>query len=242
MHRQIILDTETTGLKPEDGHRMVEFYAQEYIDRKFTGKSLHLFVNPEGKFMDAVVVNIHGITNERARSFPKIGDVAAQIVNFLKGAEIIAHNADFDSKFIDAELQRANKGRLWDHVSRVTCTLKLARSIDPKARKNKLDDLCDRYGVDRTMRDKHAADIDVKLLAEVYLKMTEGMTDIDIERKIEQTDWVRPATVRFEGAVFVTPKVDALDLTEHQAYLDGLEKETKATPVWSKDVSPRLSP
>ena len=242
MHRQIILDTETTGLKPEDGHRMVEFYAQEYVDRKFTGKALHLFVNPEGKYMDALVVNIHGITNERARSFPKIGEVADQIINFLKGAEIIAHNAEFDSKFIDAELQRANKGRLWDYVSRVTCTLKLARSIDPKARKNKLDDLCDRYGVDRTMRDKHAADIDVKLLAEVYIKMTEGMTDIDIEQKIEQTNWVRPEIVRFEGAVFTTHQASADSLVEHQAYLDSLAKETKTEPVWLKAVQPRPAP
>lgn len=241
MHRQIILDTETTGLRTEDGHRMIEFYAQEYVDRKFTGKSLHLFVNPEGKFMNAVVVNIHGITNERARSFPKIGEVADQIVNFLKGSEIIAHNAEFDTKFIDEELRRANKGSLWDHVSKVTCTLKLARSIDPKSRKNKLDDLCDRYGVDRNMRDKHAADIDVKLLAEVYLKMTEGMTDIDIEKKIEKTDWVRPAIVRFQGAVFTTPKIDAEGLLAHQSYLESLEKESKNVPIWSKGIPARLS-
>lgn len=200
MLRQIVLDTETTGMKVQDKHKIVEFGAVELIDRKITGRQLHFYINPERDIPEEVVA-IHGINNEKVMNSPLFKDVAKEIIDFIKGAEILAHNADFDLNFLNHELKLANMGKVWDYVHKVTDTLFLSRSIGAEYRKHNLDELCKRYEVDNSNREFHGALLDSQLLAEVYLKMTEGKTDLDIKPIMEQTNWVRPEIKRFEGIV-----------------------------------------
>lgn len=195
MTRQIVLDTETTGKKTQDKHKIVEFGAVEIIDRKITGKTLHFYINPERDIPEEVI-KIHGITNEKVKDAPIFKDVADQIIEFVKGAEILAHNADFDTKFLNHELEIAGRGKLWSYTQKVTDTLFLSRSLNPKDRKHSLDALCQKYEVDNSNREFHGALLDSQLLSEVYLKMTEGKTNLNIKNIIEQTDWVRPEIVR----------------------------------------------
>lgn len=203
MLRQIVLDTETTGIKTQEKHRIVEFAAIELIDRKLTGRHLHFYINPERDIPEEVV-EVHGITNEKVANCPVFKDVAQEILDFLRGAEILAHNADFDTKFIDYELQLANKGKLWEYVHKVTDTLFLSRSLYPQEKKHSLDALCKRFEVDNSGREFHGALLDSQLLAEVYLRMSEGKTDLDIKPIIEQTNWVRPEVQRINNAKIPT--------------------------------------
>ncbi len=194
--RQIILDVETTGKSHKEGHRVVEFGAVELINRKITGKKLHFYINPQRDIPDEVV-KIHGITNERVKNEPIFAEVAQQILDFIKDTEILAHNSEFDAKFINNEIELCGRGKLWDYTQKITDTLLLSKSIDSEERKHSLDAVCDRYGVSREGREFHGALLDSELLAEVYLKMTEGMTDVDVKAQVEQTNWVRPEVLRF---------------------------------------------
>lgn len=211
MTRQIILDTESTGKNPKDGHKIVEFGAVEMIDRKLTGRTLQFYINPQRDIPDEVV-KIHGITNEKVANCPNFEAVADEILEFIKGAELIIHNADFDVKFINAELAACSKGTLWDYVQKVTDTLFLSRSIDSSAGRHSLDAICDRYNVSRASREFHGALLDSQLLAEVYLKMTEGSTDLDVKGRVEQTNWSRPEIVRLNA-----PNLKVVAMTEQES-------------------------
>lgn len=231
MLRQIVLDTETTGMKTQEKHKIVEFGAVELVDRKLTGRYLHFYINPE-RDIPADVIEIHGITNEKVANCPTFKDVAQEILDFLKGAEILAHNADFDTKFLDHELQIANKGKLWDYVHKVTDTLFLSRSLYPQEKKHSLDALCKRFEVDNSGRDFHGALLDSQLLAEVYLRLSEGKTDLDIKPIIEQTNWVRPEVQRISNAqlssVILTPEEIRADL-EMQIFVADKSKNKDLT-------------
>ena len=177
--RQIILDTETTGLNPLTGDRIIEIGCLEMVDRRLTGNQLHYYINPQ-RDIDAGAVAVHGLTVEFLSDKPVFADVADDIIRFLSDAEIIIHNAPFDVGFLDAELARLKKGALNDHVHKVTDTLKNAREMFP-GKRNSLDALCERFGVSNEHRTLHGALLDAQLLAEVYLAMTRGQNDLSID-------------------------------------------------------------
>lgn len=168
--RQLILDTETTGLDPVKGHRIIEFAALEMVNRKVTGNHLHLYINPE-RAIDPDAARIHGITDKDVANAPLFGDVVSQIIEFIKDAELVIHNAKFDLSFLDYQFKLHGLGKTHDYVANVVDTLAIARTKFSGA-KNNLDALCDRFKVDRSNRDYHGALIDCRLLADVYLALT----------------------------------------------------------------------
>ncbi|WP_226704365.1 DNA polymerase III subunit epsilon [Microbulbifer elongatus] len=176
--RQIVLDTETTGLDPKSGHRIIEIGCVELINRKLTGKHYHQYINPEREVDDGAI-EVHGITNEFLADKPVFSQIADEFMTFCDGAELVIHNAPFDVGFIDAELKRLGSPR-WQAVAAhcgVLDTLTLAREKHP-GQKNNLDALCKRYFVDNSQRDLHGALLDAEILADVYLLMTGGQTDL----------------------------------------------------------------
>ena len=176
--RQIILDTETTGLEPEAGHRVIEIGCVELIDRRLSGRHFHQYLNPERDIEDGAL-EVHGITQEFLRDKPVFADVAEELLQFIAGAELIIHNAPFDVGFLDAELALLGRpDRIGDHAS-VLDTLELARDLHPGQR-NSLDALCKRYEVDDSSRSLHGALLDAELLADVYLAMTGGQSDLGL--------------------------------------------------------------
>lgn len=222
MDRKIIFDTETTGLNPKDGHKIVEFGAVEMIDGKLTGVELQMYFNPEREIPQEAI-NIHGITNEMVKDCPTFKEQADKLLSFIKGAELVAHNADFDVKMLDAEIEKANRGKLWDYSQKITDTLFLSRAIYPESSKHSLDALCARLNIivpklvtngeklevtegqvpvegKRFDRGLHGALLDAKLLADVYLKMGVQNTQEQIIQRIEQNDWNMPEIKRIENS------------------------------------------
>ena len=189
--RQVILDTETTGIDPKDGHRLVEIGAVEMVNRRLTGNTYHQYINPE-RHIDAEVVAVHGIDDEKVANEPVFAAIADEFWNFIVGAELVIHNAPFDVGFIDHELERLNKARGGDPLGPVAehCTildtLSLARQKHPGQRNN-LDALCKRYEVDNGQRVLHGALLDAEILADVYLAMTGGQTTLTLESGSQQS-------------------------------------------------------
>jgi DNA polymerase-3 subunit epsilon len=182
--RQIVLDTETTGLEPASGHRIIEIGCVELIDRKLTGNRFHVYLNPERE-IDAGAVEVHGLSAEFLADKPRFADIAADLLVFLTGAELVIHNAPFDVGFLNHEL-RLLRGECSDinQYCTVLDTLALAKSKHPGQRNN-LDALCKRYSVDNSHRDLHGALLDAEILAEVYLAMTGGQTRLALEAEPE---------------------------------------------------------
>jgi len=174
--RQIILDTETTGLRTEDGNRILEIAAVEMVSRKLSApdRHFHRYINP-GRDSEEGALNVHGLTTDFLRDKPRFADIADDFLEFVSGAEIIIHNAPFDVGFLDKELALLGRGKFRDHVSNVIDTLADAKAMFP-GKRNNLDALCDRLDVDRSARTLHGALIDCELLAEVYLAMTPART------------------------------------------------------------------
>jgi DNA polymerase-3 subunit epsilon len=178
--RQIILDTETTGLNPDEGHRIVEIGAVEMIDRQFTGNNFHQYINPERK-VESGAIAVHGINNEFLADKPVFAEIMPKFIDYIKGAELIIHNAPFDMGFLNYEFRRVDpQVELIQNYVSVFDTLALARKKHP-GKKNNLDALCKRYGVDNGKRDLHGALLDAILLAEVYLAMTGGQMSLFAE-------------------------------------------------------------
>jgi len=177
--RQIVLDTETTGLEPKEGHRIIEVGCVEVVDRRLTRNNFHQYLQPDRE-IDAGAVEVHGITNEFLRDKPRFGEIAEDFLGYIAGAELIIHNAAFDVGFLDAELARwrADAPRIAD-LCRVTDTLAMARTLHPGQR-NSLDALCKRYAVDNSHRDLHGALLDAEILADVYLAMTGGQVSLQL--------------------------------------------------------------
>ena len=177
--RQIILDTETTGLEISEGHRIIEIGCVELINRRPTGNNFHHYVNP-GRAIDAGAAEVHGITNQMLADKPRFADIAASLLDYLRGAELVIHNAAFDVAFVDMELEKAGLhdrlGQQWTVID----TLPLARRMHP-GQKASLDALCKRYSVDNSNRDLHGALLDARLLADVYLAMTGGQAKFNLE-------------------------------------------------------------
>jgi DNA polymerase-3 subunit epsilon len=195
--RQIVLDTETTGLDPGDGHRIIEIGAVELIDRRLTGRHFQQYLNPEREIEDGAL-EVHGITREFLQDKPVFADVAQEFLDFIEGSELLIHNAPFDMGFLDMELGLINSPVRIEGHAQVLDTLELARDLHPGQR-NSLDALCKRYEVDNSSRNLHGALLDSEILADVYLAMTGGQSDLGLS---------------FETAPAHAPGGDALDLSE----------------------------
>ena len=220
--RQIVLDTETTGLSTAQGHRIIEIGCIELVNRRFTGREYHRFINPE-RDIDEGAQRVHGISLEDLEGQPRFADIADELLEFLHGAELIIHNADFDVGFIEYELalMKHPKARIDDHAT-VLDTLSLARELHPGQR-NSLDALCKRYEVDSSKRDVHGALIDAELLALVYLAMTGGQTtlllDEDESLVSTETGEVVVAERRTDLKLVITQATED-ELAAHEYLLD----------------------
>lgn len=178
--RQIVLDTETTGLDHQQGHRIIEVGCVELMERKLTGRHFHVYINP-GREVDDGAIEIHGITNEFLADKPPFAQIADEFLAFIEGAELIIHNAPFDVGFMDMEFGLLNRGlQRVREICKITDTLAMARKKHP-GQKNNLDILCKRYGVDNGHRDLHGALLDAEILADVYLAMTGGQTALSLD-------------------------------------------------------------
>ena len=224
--RQLILDTETTGLYAKSGDRLVEFAALEMIDRRITGSNLHIYINPE-RDMPEEAARVHGLTEEFLADKPTFAQVGQKIADFIKGAELIIHNAPFDVSFLNMEFTRMGLPEIADLAFEVTDTLVMAKQRFP-GQKNSLDALCNRLKIDRSKRVLHGALIDCELLAEVYLAMTREQYGLSIDPQTEKNADSPIHTINHD---FTSPQylkvVQASDeeLAAHNAYLDNMAKQ-----------------
>lgn len=235
MTRQIFLDTETTGLSPESGDRIIEIGCVEMVNRRLTGRHLHHYFNPERRNHEDAV-RIHGLTDEFLADKPLFGSLADEIVEYCRGAEVIIHNAAFDIGFLDAELKRLGKGKFRDHVAGVIDSLIMAREMFP-GKSNSLDALCRRLEVDNTHRTLHGALMDAELLAEVYINMTRGQDALLIDADSGEGDGmgaVEAVTVDFGtfDLPVLAPSPEEAEAFE-KALLD-LDKAAGGQSVWRK--------
>jgi len=236
--RQVVLDTETTGLEVELQHRIIEVGCVEMHNRRLTGRVFHRYLDPE-RDIDAGAQEVHGITRERLRAEPKFAEIAAELIEFLRGAELIIHNAPFDVAFLNAEFKRcavgcANLGE----ICRIVDTLLLARQMHPGQRNN-LDALCKRYSVDNTHREYHGALLDARILAEVYLAMTGGQADLSLSSSSDSA----ARAAREDGSVASRAGVSRLipviaateaELAAHAHVLGLVDKASGGQTVWRR--------
>ena len=230
--RQIILDTETTGLYPEQGHRIIEIAAVEVVNRRPTGRTLHVYLDPE-RDIDVGATEVHGMTWDDLKGKPKFRDVVGDLLEFARGAEWVIHNAPFDIAFIDYELGLMGEAPCAHACGKVIDTLALARETFP-GKRNNLDALCERFGVNNAHRTLHGALLDAQLLAEVYLAMTRGQETLTID--ISSPAPIAALAGAGGGAalrlalVVVVPAAD--EIAAHREYLEALQKESKGRCVW----------
>jgi DNA polymerase-3 subunit epsilon len=229
--RQIVLDTETTGLNPRSGDRIIEIGCVELVNRQLTGNNFHTYINPERDSEEGALA-VHGLTTEFLSDKPKFAEVANELRDYVKDAEIIIHNAPFDLAFLDAEFERLGFSRFIEHVDKVTDTLVQAKEMYP-GKRNSLDALCDRYEISNTHRVLHGALLDAELLAEVYLAMTRGQNSLTIDLEVSETTSADGSAVEIASlAEIIVLQATEEELAEHEAMLDRLDKEVKGTCVW----------
>ena len=233
--RQIFLDTETTGLSPDNGDRLIEIGCLEMVNRRLTGNHLHLYVNPERPSSEDAI-RIHGISNEFLADKPRFADVAEQLLAYIAGAEIIIHNAAFDVGFLDAELKRAKRDAFRTHVAKVTDSLLMAREMFP-GKSNSLDALCRRLEVDNSNRTLHGALLDAGLLAEVYIHLTRGQDSLVIDAG--STSSVSGAAAAEALAALGAFTLLAVPVSEdervaHDAILADLDEASGGKTVWRR--------
>jgi DNA polymerase-3 subunit epsilon len=231
--RQIVLDTETTGLEPEQGHRIIEIGCVELIERRLTGNNFHVYLNPDRE-IDAAAVEVHGITNEMLADKPRFADVADDLLAYLRDAELIIHNAPFDVGFLDAEFARLEGTVRTEDQCRVLDSLVMARKKHPGQR-NTLDALCGRYDVDNSRRDKHGALLDAEILADVYLAMTGGQRVLSLDSESATADGGGQSQVRTvdrAGISLVVRKADADELRAHEDRLSAIDRACGGQAVW----------
>ena len=228
--RQIVLDTETTGLDPRTGHRIIEVACIEMVNRRLTGRHLHKYINPERE-IDAGAQAVHGITLEFLADKPKFADIVDEFLEFINGAELIIHNAPFDIGFLNAELDRLGRVPVGTICHSVTDTLKMAKELHP-GKRNSLDALCERYEIDNSTRTLHGALLDTELLADVFLAMTRGQNTLMIEPDTAPRPNIgADGQVRQRKPLLVRQASDA-ELAEHQRLLAAIDKESKGACVW----------
>ena len=232
MSRQIVLDTETTGLSAENGDRIIEIGCVELFNRKLTGRNLHLYINPE-RDSDEGALKVHGISNEFLRDKPKFAAIATELLDYLTGAELIIHNAPFDIGFLNKELERLNLGKMADHIAGVTDSLVMAKEMFP-GKRNSLDALCSRLEVDNSGRTLHGALLDAELLADVYINLTRGQDALVIDLSQPETDNAMDAQPTLDLRSFNLQVLTANDAERlaHDKLLLELDKASKGKTVW----------
>ncbi|TKC80404.1 DNA polymerase III subunit epsilon [Trinickia terrae] len=237
--RQIVLDTETTGLNARTGDRIIEIGGVELVNRRLTGNNLHFYINPE-RDSDPGALAVHGLTTEFLSDKPKFAEIADQLRDFLQDAELIIHNAPFDLGFLNAEFALLGLPPFTETCGEVIDTLVKAKSMFP-GKRNSLDALCDRFGISNAHRTLHGALLDSELLAEVYLAMTRGQESLVIDMLGEtQTAGGDASGPRVALESLSLPVLAASDdeLAAHQAVLDNLDKAIKGTSVWRREPAP----
>jgi len=228
--RQIVLDTETTGLDPRQGHRIIEIACIEMVNRRPTGHHLHKFVNPERE-IDEGAAAVHGITLDFLADKAKFADIVDEFLEFITGAELIIHNAPFDTGFLNAELDRLGRVPVGTVCNGVIDTLKMAKELHP-GKRNSLDALCERYAIDNSQRTLHGALLDTELLAEVFLAMTRGQNTLMIEPdaapRIQNNEEAR----RGERKPLLVRRASADEVACHEQILAAIDKDTRGGCLW----------
>lgn len=227
--RQIVLDTETTGLEPEAGHRVIEIGALEMIERRLTGRQFHYYLNPE-RSVESGALEVHGLTDDFLADKPRFADIAGELVEFIRDAELVIHNAAFDVGFLDAEFERLDEGPRVADICTVLDTLMLARDLHPGQR-NSLDALCKRYEVDNANRTLHGALLDSEILAEVYLTMTGGQTDLELALGSDTAAHTGPGVGELDLSALVVQEPDDEERAAHQARLEAI-RESSGECLW----------
>lgn len=231
--RQIVLDTETTGLESSQGHRIIEIGCVELVDRRLTGNHYHQYLQPD-RDIDEGAQEVHGITSAFLADKPRFGDIVDEFLGFVKGAELVIHNAAFDVGFINAELKRLGAGfsPLGTYCS-ILDSLAMARKQHP-GQKNNLDALCKRYGVDNTQRDLHGALLDAEILADVYLFMTGGQVALSLEGKQENTSGSDSEIKVLDAnrAALKVIRASEEELQLHEARLSSIDGKSDGQCVW----------
>ncbi|MBK8017863.1 MAG: DNA polymerase III subunit epsilon [Betaproteobacteria bacterium] len=229
--RQIVLDTETTGLDPSLGHRIVEIACVEIVNRRITERTFHQYLNP-GRASDPGALEVHGLTEEFLQDKPRFAEVCDEFLHFVKDAQLVIHNAPFDLAFLNAELGRLDLRPVDALAPSVLDTLRLARDMHP-GKRNSLDSLCERYGVDNSARTLHGALLDARLLAEVYLSMTRGQESLVIDTG-ESMSAVAHVTLDVRDLHFIVLDAVQEELAEHARYLEQLDQASKGSTLWPR--------
>ena len=228
--KQIVLDTETTGLDPRSGHRIIEVACIEMENRRFTGRHLHKYVNPERE-IDAGAQAVHGITLEFLADKPKFADIADEFLEFINGAELVIHNAPFDLGFLNAELRRLDRVPVETVCNGVIDTLRMAKDLHP-GKRNSLDALCERYEIDNSGRTLHGALLDTELLADVFMAMTRGQNSLMIEPDTDPRPNLDADGLVRERKPLIVRRASPEELAEHQRVLAGIDKDSKGACLW----------
>ena len=231
--RQIVLDTETTGLEPKQGHRIIEIGCVEIVNRRKTDRHFHQYLNPDREIDDGAF-NVHGIGNEFLADKPRFADIAQEFIDFIRDSELIIHNAPFDVGFLNAELKKLGRkwGKTEDYCS-VVDTLMMAREKHP-GQKNNLDALCKRYEIDNSERDLHGALLDAQILLDVYLIMTGGQETLSFDSSQEEqaAELTKARTVDVNRKPLRVIEATVEELVEHEKYLERIKEESGGKCVW----------
>ena len=228
--RQIFLDTETTGLSPENGDRIVEIGCVELLNRKLTGNNLHFYLNPERDSHEDAL-KVHGISNEFLKDKPKFGEIADELLEYLQGADVLIHNAPFDVGFINKELELQKRPPIKTYVNSVADTLAMAKDMFP-GKRNSLDALCDRLGVDNSGRTLHGALLDAELLADVYIYMTRGQDALLIEVENSSDSKKRADAIDMQSLKLTVISASEQELAAHEEVLVQIDKASNGQTLW----------
>lgn len=227
--RQIVLDTETTGINPKLGNRVIEIGCVELVNRKLTGNNFHRYINPDRDSEEGALA-VHGLTTEFLADKPRFREIADELREYIRGAEVIIHNAPFDLGFLNHEFRMLNLPLFDEHIGGVIDTLVQAKELRP-GKRNSLDALCDFYGISNAHRKLHGALLDAELLADVYLAMTRGQNSLGMDIEVEEvTSGVDLAQVALAEILVVRASAD--EAAAHEDLLNGLDKAVKGTCVW----------
>jgi DNA polymerase-3 subunit epsilon len=228
--RQIFLDTETTGLSPENGDRIVEIGCVELLNRKLTGNNLHFYLNPERDSHEDAL-KVHGISNEFLKDKPKFGEIADELLEYLQGADVLIHNAPFDVGFINKELELQKRPPIKTYVNSVADTLAMAKDMFP-GKRNSLDALCDRLGVDNSGRTLHGALLDAELLADVYIYMTRGQDALLIEVEDSSDSKKLADAIDMQSLKLTVISASEQELGAHEEVLVQIDKASNGQTLW----------
>ncbi|HWK83964.1 MAG TPA: DNA polymerase III subunit epsilon [Caldimonas sp.] len=237
--RQIFLDTETTGLSPESGDRIIEIGCVELVNRRLTGRNLHLYVNPERRSHEDAI-KVHGLSEDFLADKPLFAAIADELLEFVRGAEIVIHNAAFDVGFLDAELRRIGRPTFQAHEVRIIDSLSMARDSFP-GKSNSLDALCKRFEVNNSGRNLHGALLDAGLLAEVYIRMTRGQDSLVIDAADALAAELAARPIDFSGLALVVISADEDEVAAHEAVLSGIDKASGGHTVWRSVASEAMA-